>query len=210
MDKKEHWEEVYNKKTPEEVSWFQAEASPSIEWIVEAFPQKDATVIDVGGGTSNLASNLLVEGFVRPAVLDIASAAIEKSKSRLGERARDVEWLVEDVSLLKSDHKYDLWHDRAVFHFLVNGNDRRKYVEAVLRNLSLEGKVLIATFSPKGPTQCSGLDVMRFDAEALAFELGNHFKLIKSADICHKTPKGFEQHFTYCLFSRVKIMPLME
>jgi SAM-dependent methyltransferase len=203
MERREHWEQVYTLKKPEEVSWYQLKPSPSIEWILEAFPNKDANVIDIGGGTSSLVKYLLDEGFKNPAILDISSAALEKSKTLMGNHSYSVEWIVSDITNFSPSRKFDLWHDRAVFHFLVRAEDRRLYIDSLKKATHIGGKILLATFSLLGPTKCSGLDVIRFDAKMLANELGPSFKLIKNEDIAHKTPSANTQSFIYCFFERI-------
>lgn len=201
-EKKSHWETVYSTKPPEKLSWTQPAPSPSLEWIVEALPKHDGRVIDIGGGISELVDRLLEKGFVRPAVLDISSAALSQAKARLGDRSREVEWIEADITSFERPSEFSLWHDRAVFHFLTAPEDRRRYVSNLKRSLRPGGFVLLATFSPEGPAKCSGLDVMRYDEEGLAAELGPEFRLVKSERKTHTTPWGASQAFVYTLFAR--------
>ncbi len=201
-EKKQHWENVYNTKTAEKLSWTQPRPSPSIEWILEAAPDHQSAVIDVGGGTSTLVDHLLEAGYMRPAVLDISSAALDQARIRLGEKANSVEWIEADVTAFNSSRKFLLWHDRAVFHFLTKRTDRELYIESMKKSIATDARIIIATFSPLGPGQCSGLDVMRFDEKSLEAELGKEFMLIRSEKHTHRTPWGKDQAFIYCLFRR--------
>jgi trans-aconitate methyltransferase len=201
-EKKKHWESLYKAKGPTELSWTQERPSPSLEWILDAVTDRSAAIIDVGGGTSPLVEFLLDAGYSEPAVLDISGAAIEKAKAHLGVRKSLVEWIEADVTTVMLSRKFSLWHDRAVFHFLTNRPDREKYLTTLRASLTTHGKLLLATFSPNGPGQCSGLDVMRFDESTLAIEIGPDFHLIKNLRHTHKSPWGSEQEFQYCLFQK--------
>lgn len=198
--KQAHWNSIYNTKDSAQLSWTQNRPSPSLEWILDAFPERNAAIIDVGGGISPLAEFLINAGYVEPTVLDISGSAIKKMKEHLGDRQNLIEWVEGDVTIFKPIRRFDLWHDRAVFHFLTNRTDREKYLQNLRNSLSPKGKILLATFSPNGPGQCSGLNVMRFDEKALAYEIGSDFKLIRSERHAHQTPWGNIQEFQYCLF----------
>jgi SAM-dependent methyltransferase len=199
-EKKRHWETTYKTKSSEKLSWTQDRPTPSIDWIIETTPARDAAIIDVGGGTSHLVDHLLDADYGRPTVLDISSAAIEQARFRLGKREALVDWIESDIVDYQPLRKFSLWHDRAVFHFLTRREDREKYIETLKNALLPEGKIILATFSPHGPGQCSGLDVMRFDEGALASELGSSFKLLRSERRIHATPWGTSQEFVYCCF----------
>lgn len=201
-DLKVHWEKVYLSKASDELSWTQNSPSPSIEWIVAALPHRDSHIIDVGGGTSLLVDALLREGYSKPVVLDLSSTALMQSRERLGDMQSEVEWIEGNVVSYQSSRKFALWHDRAVFHFLTNSSDRVEYVHTLRRVLESKGKVILGTFSPTGPAQCSGLDVMRFDEEGLSRELGSDFILQKSEQITHQTPWGDLQNFLFCQFEK--------
>lgn len=201
-DKKKYWETIYEAKDASELSWTQERPSPSLEWILEAIPDRSAAIIDIGGGLSPLAEFLLDAGYSKPTVLDISDDAIKKAKERLGKRQSLVDWIVADITTVTLNQKFTLWHDRAVFHFLTSRADRERYVENLRASLTAQGKLLLATFSPNGPGQCSGLDVMRFDESALAVELGSDFTLIRSLRHTHQTPWGRAQEFQYCLFEK--------
>ena len=199
MNAESHWENVYGTKAPNQVSWFRPHLETSISFIERSAPDHSAAIIDVGGGESTLVDDLLERGYTNLTVLDISSTAIAVTKERLGERADRVKWLVADVT--KIDFRadtYDVWHDRAVFHFLTSAADRSAYVERVRRSVRHGGHVIIGTFGPEGPTKCSGLDVKRYDADSLHGEFGRSFRLIDSTKELHQTPFGTTQQFLYC------------
>ena len=201
MDPRTHWEAIYRAKLPHQLSWFQAEPGTSVDLIHRAVPDVNAAIIDVGGGASTLVDRLLSAGYRRLTVLDISPSAFEAVRRRLGPRAGDVTWMEADV--LTADlpaGRFDLWHDRAVFHFLTAAADRARYVEQVRTALRPGGHVLVATFADDGPTRCSGLPVVRYTAAALAAEFGEGFRLADSAREEHVTPSGVVQAFMYGLF----------
>ena len=200
MDSKAHWERIYRTKRPDEVSWFQREAAISLALIRRVAPQVTARILDVGGGASTLVDGLVAAGFRGVTVLDLAPSALELARRRLGAAAPDVTWLEADVlsADLQASH-FDVWHDRAVFHFLTSAADRAKYVEQVRRSVKLGGHVLVATFADDGPTHCSGLPVARYSAGALHHEFGSAFRLLESVREEHVTPSGSKQAFVYCL-----------
>ncbi len=201
MDRKEHWETVYATKGDIEVSWFQSEPLVSLELIEIASPNH-GRIIDIGGGASTLVDRLLDLGFEKVAILDISAEALERSKARLGDRAGQVKWIVADVTTVESIGQFDVWHDRAVFHFLTDAEDRRKYVDLARRTIPIGGHLVIGTFAIDGPTKCSGLDVCRYDAQLLTAELGDSFRLVKEVAHEHITPWGKPQKFFFGLFRR--------
>ena len=203
MNRKAHWEKIYTEKVATEVSWYQAQPKLSLELILKTDIQKDANIIDVGGGASVLVDHLLDHDFEHITVLDVSSAAIEQARSRLGHRASKVAWIEADALLFKPPHKFDVWHDRAVFHFLTEAADRRKYIKTLNDTLTSNGHLIISTFALEGPPKCSGLDVMRYNPETLSKELGNNFTLMESCDENHLTPWKMEQKFVYCRFKRI-------
>ncbi|MCX5823150.1 MAG: class I SAM-dependent methyltransferase [Deltaproteobacteria bacterium] len=203
FDRKSHWENVYTEKTPSEVSWYQLEPAVSLELIVSTGISRAGKIIDVGGGASVLVDKLLDQGFQDLTVLDVSSKALDYAKERLGNRAGAVKWIEADITKFESSKKYDLWHDRAVFHFLTDEDDRKKYVQNMNKALNPGGHVIIAAFSIDGPLKCSGLDVERYSPEKMNNELGNSFELVKSEDEGHMTPGGKEQKFTYSYFRKV-------
>lgn len=200
MDPKAHWETVYTTKSPSAVSWFQPEAKRSLDLILTAAPDRASRILDVGGGASRLVDGLLDAGYSHVTVLDIADAALGHCRDRLGERAAGVTWHAADIlSSALEPASVDVWHDRAVFHFLVDAAERRLYVEQVRRTLRPGGIVIVATFADDGPPRCSGLDVARYSAGALHGEFGDDFELLRSEREEHQTPSGAVQAFTYCL-----------
>lgn len=203
-DRKNHWEDVYTKKTPKEVSWYQIEPSVSLELIKATGINQTSKIIDVGGGASVLVDKLLEKGFQDLTVLDISSKPLQLAKERLGKLAAQVSWIEADVTEFDPPQKYDLWHDRAVFHFLTDPNDRKKYVQNMEKALNSGGHVIIATFAIDGPLKCSGLDVERYSDEKLKNELGGSFELMKSIKEAHVTPWGSKQNFIYCCFKKVE------
>lgn len=203
FDRKSHWEGIYANKTPAEVSWYQLEPAVSLELIASTGIIRAGKIIDVGGGASLLVDKLLDQGFGDLTVLDLSSKALDYAKKRLGSRAGAVKWIETDIAEFESLEKYDLWHDRAVFHFLTSEDDRKKYVQNMDKALNTGGHVIIAAFSIDGPLKCSGLDVKRYSPERLNNELGNSFEFVKSVDERHMTPAGKEQKFTYCYFRKV-------
>jgi 2-polyprenyl-3-methyl-5-hydroxy-6-metoxy-1,4-benzoquinol methylase len=199
-DANTHWDTVYRTKAPDAVSWYRPHLEHSINLIQRVAPDISASIIDVGGGESTLVDDLLEKGYRNVSVLDISPTAIEVARKRVGELARHVTWLVADVTqAMLPSHFYDVWHDRAVFHFLTTQEERTAYVQRVAESMKLGGHVIVATFGPEGPTKCSGLDVVRYDAESLHAEFGRHFRLMDSAKELHQTPFGTTQQFLYCL-----------
>jgi trans-aconitate methyltransferase len=203
MDKRAHWEAVYTTKAADQVSWFRRSADPSLRMIRASGIAKDDAIIDVGGGASVLADELLDAGFRDCSVLDIAEAALAASKARLGTRASEVHWIVADILSWAPPRRFALWHDRAVFHFLTDAQDRAAYRAVLERALEPDGHVVLATFAPDGPERCSGLDVHRWSPEGLAAELGPGFAPMESTKEAHVTPGGATQNFIWCRFRRV-------
>ncbi|MFA6230767.1 MAG: class I SAM-dependent methyltransferase [Rhodanobacter sp.] len=199
MVSKQHWERVYQTKSADAVSWYREHLDTSLDMIAEALPDREAAIIDIGGGEATLVDDLLAQGYRKLTVLDISTAAIEVAKQRLSSQATQVTWLAADIlqASLPEQH-FDLWHDRALFHFLTTAEQRATYVHQLTRSLKPGGHVIIATFSLQGPEQCSGLDVLRYDAASLLHALGPRFDLIDSALELHRTPFGTTQSFTYC------------
>ncbi|MEJ2479541.1 MAG: class I SAM-dependent methyltransferase [Acidihalobacter sp.] len=200
MSREKHWEAVYRDKTAEEVSWFQPSPELSLALIEAAGMSRQVPIIDVGGGASRLVDRLIEAGYGDVSVLDISSAALEQSRARLGVAADAVRWLQADITRAELPIRYRLWHDRAVFHFLVDAQARAAYLERLERHLEPGGQAIIATFSPDGPERCSGLPVQRYSAQSLAQALGERFRLIESRDELHTTPAGARQTFVYCRF----------
>lgn len=200
MDRSPHWEHVYQTKGPDQVSWFQAEARLSQALITSALPNRSAHVVDIGAGASTLVDGLLRAGYTHLTVADISHSALEVAQRRLGALAAGVTWRAADVLTAEFPaHAFDLWHDRAVFHFLTDEQDRARYVAQVRHAVRPGGIVLVATFAEDGPTRCSGLEVARYSPEQLHAEFGESFALLESHREQHFTPAGATQAFTYCL-----------
>ena len=203
MNEKTHWEHIYETKSPTQVSWYQEHAKFSLEYIKRTGIRKTDRIIDVGGGTSTLADDLIVDGFQHISILDVSGAALQIARQRLGRRAAHVNWIEADITQADlPEQAYDLWHDRAVFHFLTQPEDRKRYVDAVRRAVRTRGHIIVATFAPDGPNHCSGLEVMRYNPESLHSEFGDEFDLVDSANETHHTPFGTEQKFIYCYCRR--------
>jgi SAM-dependent methyltransferase len=199
MPRKEHWEQVYSTRATDAVSWFQPRATVSLELIRATGVPTTAALIDVGGGASTLVDDLLALGYADLTVLDLAGAALDAAQRRLGPRADRVTWLEADITTAKLPAQaYDIWHDRAVFHFLTEPTDRRAYVDAVLHALRPGGHLLVATFAEDGPERCSGLPVVRYGADALLAEFGPSFRLVRQLRESHHTPFDTVQPFNYC------------
>ncbi len=202
MDRKAHWEAVYGKKKSTEVSWYQPEPELSLRLITSCAPRPGASVIDVGGGASTLVDRLLDRGYEDVTVLDLSGAALRESRARIGERGSRVSWIEADIlNTPLPQAAYDVWHDRAVFHFLTDAADRRLYVEQVLRSVRPGGHVLVATFGLDGPEKCSGLTVARYSPTELHAQFGTSFELLQSVNEEHVTPMGMTQKFVYCVCS---------
>jgi 2-polyprenyl-3-methyl-5-hydroxy-6-metoxy-1,4-benzoquinol methylase len=200
MNEQAHWEHVYQTKDPEQVSWFQPAASLSCELIQGLAPTRDARILDVGAGASRLVDGLLAAGFHRLTVLDVSAAALGVAQRRLGSSAATVDWRQADVLVAElPEHAFDVWHDRALFHFLTEPAARARYVGQVCRALKPGGAVVVATFAEDGPTRCSGMAVCRYSPVALHREFGAGFRLVDSHRESHQTPSGAVQAFTYCV-----------
>ena len=204
MNREEHWEHVYRTKKSDEVSWFQPRATVSLRLIADSGISQGHSIIDVGGGASVLVDDLLAADFRDITVVDISGEALAVSRQRLGEKAGAVQWIQADIlKAALSPERYDLWHDRAVYHFLTNEEDQAGYFRKMMRALRPKGHVIVATFAEDGPTRCSGLDVQRYSPEQLQFKWRDQLKLIEAVPETHLTPAGKEQKFNYCLFRRV-------
>jgi hypothetical protein len=201
MNRKGHWDLVYGRKADEEVSWRQTEPQPSLQLILGT-PRGNGRVIDVGGGSSVLVDRLIGLPFSRVAVLDISPVAMNRSRARLGESAIRVEWIEADVTAVDDLGQFDMWHDRAVFHFLTESSDRERYVGLARRTLPVAGHLIVGTFATDGPTKCSGLDVCRYDADSLAEQFREGFTLVRGLGYTHTTPWGTPQSFFYGVLRR--------
>jgi ubiquinone/menaquinone biosynthesis C-methylase UbiE len=200
---KEHWERVYSTKATDSVSWFQEHADCSLRLIEGTGVSSTAAIIDIGGGASTLVDDLLAKGFSNLTVLDLSAAALYAARSRLGAHAKKVKWIEGDITRARLEHAaFDLWHDRAVFHFLTSAEERIAYLDNVMRAVKPGGHVVVATFAEDGPTRCSGLPVMRYSAADLHAAFGKSFTLVRHEKEAHRTPFGTLQQFTYCHLRR--------
>jgi SAM-dependent methyltransferase len=202
MNRKHHWEAIYATNSPEQLAWHQATPHLSLDMIAAAALPLAAPIIDVGGGASTLVDYLLDQGYLDITVLDIAPAALLAAQARLGARAEDVYWLEGDILETSLKPRYDLWHDRAVFHFLTDPHDQARYVSAVQSTLRAGGHLIIAAFAPDGPSRCADLDAVRYSPEDLCEKLGGGFHLVRSQLCTHVTPWGRQQQFVFCHFHR--------
>ena len=201
-DRKAHWERVFSKRADDELSWYEPRPEHSLELIRAAMSQGARSLIDIGGGTSRLVDALVDEPLDRIAVLDISDTALEKTRGRLGTRAGAIEWISADVTAVDEVGTFDIWHDRAVFHFLISEGDRRRYQSLVERTVPEGGYVIMATFGPQGPEKCSGLEVRRYDVHELAEQWSPGFSVTQSTLVDHMTPAGTQQQFLYAMLSR--------
>jgi 2-polyprenyl-3-methyl-5-hydroxy-6-metoxy-1,4-benzoquinol methylase len=201
--RRRHWESIYRTKGEDELSWHQDEPTLSLS-LIRDVASPGSRILDVGGGTSPLAARLSDHGFRKVTVLDIAGAAVRLSQSRSGAHLRGVHWLREDVTKVDRLPKFDVWHDRAVFHFLTDPRDRRAYVALAERTIPVGGSVILATFALDGPERCSGLEVVRYNGRKLGAEFSNGFSLLRELREVHRTPWGTLQPFTYVVLQRVR------
>ncbi len=195
--RKTHWEQVYQDKPVDQVSWFQREPRRSLELIEASGTSKDAPIIDVGAGASVLVDQLLLNGYTDLSVLDISKNALDISKRRLGNHATDVAWLVDDVTEFQPGRSYALWHDRAVFHFLTDPSQQSAYRSALMRALASGGQAIIGTFAVDGPLRCSGLEIAQYDAASMQAVMGADFTLLQESRESHTTPAGSTQNFAW-------------
>lgn len=203
-ERRKHWEGVYEERAPEQVSWYQDTPRSSLELIEHTGVGPDAAILDVGGGASRLVDHLRSRGYRDLTVLDLSEAALARARERLGEGAVDVAWIRADVTRAELEHHYDVWHDRAVFHFLVDVDDRARYGDVLRRAVPVGGHVIVATFASDGPERCSGLPVVRYSPDALRAALGPGLELVETWDEDHLTPAGKIQRFVFSRFARTE------
>ncbi len=201
-DRKSHWEKIYSTKDLSEVSWYQPKPKTSLEYIAALNLKKNAKIIDVGGGDSFLADNLLEEGFENITVLDISEEALKKAKTRLGKKAENIKWIVANAAEFSPSEKYDLWHDRAALHFLTEEDQIKSYLENLNSSIKKGGHAIIGTFSEKGPTKCSGIKIKQYSLYDLSELLSEDFETLKCENIDHITPSEAVQNFTFCSFRK--------
>jgi SAM-dependent methyltransferase len=205
MDFRDHWEKVYATRSETEVSWYQSEATLSLSLIRRTIPDRSAAVIDVGGGASTLVDGLLADGYTRVTVLDVSGSALARASARLETVGDRVTWVEGDILQAHlPGSEFDLWHDRAAFHFLTEPVDRRRYVDQLTGAVRPGGHVVLSTFAGNGPSRCSGLDVVRYEPSELQAQVGSAFQLLESHREDHSTPGGTSQAFIYCLFRKLR------
>ena len=202
IDRQKHWNDTYSAKAENQVSWFQVNPERSLELIIAAAPAHNAPIIDIGGGASRLADTLLALGYGDLTVLDIAETGLSRSKARLGAQAKKISWIVADVTTWQPPRRWQVWHDRAVFHFLTEPAAQDAYIAALKRGTATGSSIIMATFALNGPERCSGLPVQRYSPATLAQRLGAEFVLYAESDESHATPFGTMQEFQYAAFRR--------
>ncbi|MFM2134985.1 MAG: hypothetical protein RL021_385 [Bacteroidota bacterium] len=202
FDRKKHWEDIYQTKQLESCSWYQPAPVTSITLIEDGGIPLSSKIIDVGGGDSFLVDRLLDKGYTDITVLDISEAAIQRAKQRLGSRGEKVNWVVSDVTRFTPNEKYDVWHDRATFHFLTDPAETGKYVEIVEASIAPGGKLIVGTFSETGPKKCSGIEIKQYSQEGLAAVFSKGFTKRSCMNVDHMTPSSTVQNFTFCSFQR--------
>ncbi|HVY75324.1 MAG TPA: class I SAM-dependent methyltransferase [Puia sp.] len=202
-DRKQHWDHIYQTRPLEAVSWYEPTPEISLRFIGQLNLSPKAKIIDIGGGDSLLVDHLMDLGYEDLTVLDISAAAIERAKKRLGEKAIKVKWIVADITRFRPTEQYDLWHDRAAFHFLTDEPDISKYLEAAVVALKPTGVLVIGTFSEQGPQKCSGLMVKQYSEQTMTQRLKEYFEKIRCVGVDHRTPAGAVQDFVFCSFRRI-------
>lgn len=202
QNRKELWEKIYSTKQSNEVSWTQENPKTSLDFIHSFNVPKRASIIDVGGGDSKLVDKLVAEGFEDITVLDISEYGLRRAKERLGDKAEKITWIVSDVTEFKTEKTFDVWHDRATFHFLITTEQIEKYLSNARRKIKANGFLTIGTFSENGPKKCSGLEIKQYSEQALQSQLNNGFEKIKCITEDHRTPFDTLQNFLFCSFKR--------
>ena len=201
-DRKKHWETIYQTKKHSDVSWYQSKPITSLNFISELDMKKDAKIIDIGAGESFLADFLLADGFTDLTILDISKEALDKARLRLTEKAKNLKYFTADISGFVPKEKYDLWHDRAAFHFLTEETQVQNYLKTLENSINHDGYVILGTFSEKGPTKCSGLEIKQYSIAEMSSLLSDNFQNLHCENIDHITPSGAVQNFTFCSFQK--------
>lgn len=202
FDRKQHWENIYQTKELNEVSWFQPNPVTSLAFFKQFNVPVTANIIDIGGGDSFLVDRLLELGYLNVTVLDISASAIEKAKCRLGNNASKVKWIIADIAEFKPKEKYDFWHDRAAFHFLTAEQEIVNYLETAQKSINPEGILVVGTFSENGPQKCSGIEIKQYSEASMTEKLRSYFDKIKCITVDHKTPFDTIQNFVFCSFRK--------
>ena len=201
-DRKKHWEEVYENKKATQVSWYEPMPETSLDYITECKLEKDAAIIDIGGGDSFLAEFLIGRGFTDITVVDISENAINRARKRMGEKAEEIKWIVADAAEFVPERQYDLWHDRAAFHFLTEDQKVESYLKTVKQTVKPGGYVVLGTFSETGPTKCSGLEIKQYSISEMQALFADGFTTMSCKNVDHNTPSGGTQNFTFCSFQK--------
>lgn len=204
LNRKKHWENIYQTKELKDVSWYQPTPETSLYFFKQCKVSKNAKVIDIGGGDSLLVDHLIDLGYQDISVLDISAAAINRAKQRLGEKAENVKWIVADAATFKPKEKYDFWHDRATFHFLTDEQEISNYLQTAQENINTSGILVIGTFSEQGPKKCSGIEIKQYSETSMTDRLKKFFKKIKCITVDHKTPFDTIQNFVFCSFKKLQ------
>ena len=204
FDRKKHWENIYQTKELKDVSWFQPTPETSLDFFKQFNVPTNAKVIDIGGGDSFLVDHLIDFGHQDISVLDISAAAIDRAKQRLGDKAKNVKWIVADAATFKPTEKYDFWHDRAAFHFLTNEQEITNYIDTARQNINPTGFLIIGTFSEQGPKKCSGIEIKQYSETTMTDRLKMFFEKIKCITVDHKTPFDTIQNFVFCSFIKLQ------
>ena len=204
FDRKKHWENIYQTKELKDVSWFQPTPETSLDFFKQFKVPTTAKVIDIGGGDSFLVDNLLDLGYQDISVLDISTAAIDRAKQRLGDKAKNVKWIVADAATFKPTEKYDFWHDRAAFHFLTDEQEISNYLQTAQESINPTGVLVIGTFSEQGPKKCSGIEIKQYSETTMTDQLKKFFEKIKCITVDHKTPFDTIQNFVFCSFRKLQ------
>lgn len=202
FNRKAHWENIFSSKEHDEVSWFQTKPENSLRFFSDNKIPKNAGIIDVGGGDSFLAEHLLLLDYENISVVDVSENALKRAKERIGEKASEISWIVSDITQFSSRKSFDVWHDRAVFHFLTGEDERLNYLEALMNYTTKNALFFIGTFSKSGPQKCSGIPITQYDVADLVAFFGGHFDLLDSYQENHLTPFDTTQHFTFCTFQK--------
>jgi len=202
FDKKRHWENIYENRSPEEVSWYQDTPATSLDFVRKVRLPRSVSIIDVGGGESYLVDYLLEQGYKNITVLDISDAAIRHARQRVGEQAKLVRWIVTDIVNFEPEEKYDFWHDRATFHFLTHDDEIQRYKEIVSTSIKPKGHMVIGTFSDLGPQRCSGLEIHQYSEELMESQFADSFRKVECKRVDHVTPYNTIQNFLFCLFRK--------
>lgn len=200
---KQHWENIYQTKDLKDVSWFQSIPTTSLDFIKEFNVPLNAKIIDVGGGDSLFADNLLQMGYTDISVLDISEHALERAKKRLGKDAVKIKWIVADASAFHPTEQYDFWHDRAAFHFLTSESEIENYIETIKKSISQNGVLVLGTFSEEGPKKCSGIEIKQYSEKTMVERLTQFFHKVKCISVNHKTPFDTIQNFIFCSFKKL-------